>query len=215
MRTNAAACQHLDVADFELLKDQHPARLALAERAVSDWRWSREVVSLARRLVPVWDERQGDRPRPVRFIARPPKRLRQQSVFGFAANGDITIERFHAYGRLSAEEFVGYLEDEVEAVRYEHWVVGDPAAGQIEVVPVWHWRLVYDGRRPIRYEFDGTDGASSAEEYGYGPDGLLTTVVGSLRSRYGDEAWSFSVRQTADDGVVEVTDESGERIYPA
>jgi hypothetical protein len=203
------------VADFELLEDQHRARLAVAEQNVSEWRWSREVVSLARWLVPVWEERQGDRRKPVRFLRHAPKRLLRQSVFGFDAAGRITVERFHAYGRLSTEEFVGYNENEVEAVRYEHWVVGDPAAGQIAVVPAWHWRLVYDGGRPLHYEFAGSDGAWAAEEYGYGADGTLTTVVGNRRSRFGDEAWSLFVRETVDGGVVEVTDKSGERIYSA
>jgi len=201
------------VVDFEALRDLYAVRRAAAESNVVEWRWSATDAHLASRLVPVWDERHGDRPRPPKFLKRAPKRVIAQSAFGFADDGRVVVERSHGYDRVLAEEFVAYSDDEVEAVRYGHWVEGNPDAGNIAIVAEWTWRLVYDAGRAVRYESSSRDGGRTSEEFGYGVDGTLATVVGSSDSRFGQETWSWRVREAAGGGVVEVTDEHGNRIY--
>ena len=114
--------------DFARISELYPARLARAELEVVRWAWPKGGASLARSLIPAFDERHGDAPEPVKFLARPPRRLINQTVYGFSRDGQVVIERKHAYGALSGELLVTYADDEVEAVHASTATAGQAPA---------------------------------------------------------------------------------------
>ena len=128
--------------------DRRPLTLA------RDGRGRLEVASTHARV----DEEQASRVAPPPLLRFAQSGAARRHAALAAADGKIVIERRHSYGAVSQEEFVSYRDGAVEAVRYGHWLVGDPAVRRFVVVTTSLWQLTYEHGRPARYEFSDRDG---------------------------------------------------------
>jgi hypothetical protein len=203
------------VPDFERLTDVYRSRVAAAELAVVEWRWTRDRVSLAHQLIPAWEQAMGYEPLPVRFLRRPPRRVTRETLYGFSPAGDVVVQREHGYRRVLAEVLVAAEEGRVEATRYGHYIEGDPAAKNVAVIAEWMWTLLYADELPVAYVFHGRDGAEGYNRYEYDTSGRLTTVIEHTRLASGEvEEDRLTAKTSADGQIIALWDKEGAIVYP-